>query len=201
MFRAVFRALEDAAVVSSETLCQLYEIHVTLKAFHQDSYKEYMLEADTVQGLCDHYKKHRGGRKWDIKPERATEKVLKDVAETLQDVLEGTSVYRQHQTALGFSVDAAALRKKNSSSVVIMDVDGPSSLMRSLDPANALQAGTASWRVRGAVTLKRRVLQKHGFRICVLTEDIWRLLDDGKEKRDFLRDMLKAAGVSAARLR
>merc|ERR1740123_220830 len=34
LFRAVFRALEDAAVVASETLCQLYEIHLTLKACH-----------------------------------------------------------------------------------------------------------------------------------------------------------------------
>merc|ERR1711959_84075 len=99
--------------------------------------KEYMLEADTVQGLCDHYKKHRGGRKWDVKPERATEKVLKDVSETLQDVLEGATVYRQHQTPLRFSMDAAALRKKNSSAVVVLDVDGPLSLMRSLDPADA----------------------------------------------------------------
>merc|ERR1719310_2288120 len=31
MFKQVFRALEDAAVMASETLCQLYEIHLTLR--------------------------------------------------------------------------------------------------------------------------------------------------------------------------
>mmetsp|Transcript_3160 Transcript_3160/g.5093 ORF Transcript_3160/g.5093 Transcript_3160/m.5093 type:complete len:255 (+) Transcript_3160:3-767(+) len=200
MFRAVFRSLEDAAVVPSETLCQLYEIHITLKAFHYESYKEYILDAETVQGLCDHYKKHKGGRKWEYKPERATEKTHKDVAETLQDVVEGCSVYRQHQTALGFTVDVAALRRKNSSALIVIDVDGPSTLMRSLDPSDARQAG-AAWRVRGAVMLKRRVLQRHGFRIAVVTEDIWRTLEDSKEKRDFLREVMKQAGISADRLR
>jgi len=116
LFRAVFRALEDAAVVASETLCQLYEIHLTQKAFHFDAYKAYELEDDTVQSLRDHYKKHRGGIGRSIKLERTTERVHQDIAETLKEVVEA-SVQQAYQTPLGFVVDVAATRRRSSAAL------------------------------------------------------------------------------------
>ncbi|CAK9055667.1 unnamed protein product [Durusdinium trenchii] len=44
MFRAVFKALEDAPSMPGDTLCQLYEIHLALKAFREDLYGKYELE-------------------------------------------------------------------------------------------------------------------------------------------------------------
>lgn len=200
LFRAVFQALEDAAVVAGETLCQLYEIHLTLKAFHQESYREYELEDDTVQSLREHYKRHRGGAARAVKLERSSERVHSDVAEQLRDVIDA-SVSTGHQMALGFTVDVAATRRKSSQSspFIFIEIDGPHSLVRSLDPMDAVGVGHTS-RVRGAAALKRRVLQKHGFKVGVVNEDEWRTMSKSKEKREFLRDILVKAGVSDDRL-
>jgi len=198
LFRAVFRALEDSALISGETLCQLYEIHVTLKTFHQSAYKAYELEDDMVQSLRDHYKKHRGGKKGgDVKIERSSEKIHEDVAEALRDVVDG-SVQKQYQTGLGFSVDVAVTRRRSSAAVIFVEIDGPQSLVRSLDPLDPSQVGRPS-RVRGAVLLKRRVLQMHGFRQAVITEDAWGMLNN-REKKDLLHEILKTAGVSKDRM-
>lgn len=200
MFRAVFRALEDAAVVASETLCQLYEIHLTLKAFHYDSYSAYELEDDTVQSLRDHYKRHRGGRGRDFKLERTSERIHADVAATLREVVDG-SVHTQYQIPLGFIVDVAVTRRRSSSgsAFALLDIDGPHSLVRSLDPTDTAAIGHTS-RVRGAVALKRNALQRHGFRVAVINEDTWRTLDNDQEKRNFLREVLLSAGVSEDRM-
>jgi len=198
MFRAVFRALEDAAGLSNETLCQLFEIHLALKAFHNESYNAYELEDDTVQSLRDHYKKQRGGAERQFKLERPSEKIHSDVAGILRDVIEG-SVSTQHQTSLGFVVDVAATRRRSSTAFMFLDVDGPHSLVRSLDPMDSTGMGHTS-RARGHVLLKRRIIQKNGFRIAAVTEDGWRALNGDREKREYLRELLKNAGVSQDRL-
>jgi len=170
LFRAAFSALEDAPTIAGETLCQLYEIHLTLRAFRHDLYRPYELEDTAVQSLRDHYKKHKGGRMRESRLERTTEKVQKDIAEVLEDVVDG-QIVRQHQTALGFTVDLAVMRRRSQTAVVLIDVDGPHTLLRSLDPMGAApQLGQYASRVRGAVLLKRRVLQKYGFRLVVLSE-------------------------------
>lgn len=197
LFRAVFRILEDAPVMASDTICQLYEIHIALKAFRQDLYRRYELKEDAVHSLRAHYRKHRGGKQRELRLERATEKIHKDVAETLKQVVDG-AIHRQHQTDLGLAVDVAVRRRRSGSVVVFIELDGPHNLMRSLDPSGQ-QLGQAS-RVRGAVLLKRYLLQKHGFRIAVVSEDLWRTLADGRDKRDLLRELLRHAGVSKARL-
>jgi hypothetical protein len=202
LFRAVFRALEDASVVGSETLCQLYEIHLTLKAFHYESYKAYELEDDTAQSLRDHYKRHKGGSSRHQKLERGSEKVHADIAEVLREVVDA-SVSVAHQTTLGFIVDAAVLRKRGSSSALVMvDVDGPGTMLRSLDPVDAAITGsTQTARVRGGVALKRRLLQKHGGKVTVVNEDDWAAIDSNQHKREHLRDMLLKAGLNEDRLR
>lgn len=200
LFRAVFRALEDAAVVASETLCQLYEIHLTLKAFHQDSYSAYELEDDTVQSLRDHYRKHKGGSGRTTKLERSSERVHADVADILREVIDA-SISTVHQMSLGFTVDVAATKRRSASSspYIFIEIDGPHSLVRSLDPMDAVGVAHTS-RVRGASALKRRVLQKHGFRMGVINEDEWRTMSKSREKREFLREILVKAGVSEDRL-
>jgi len=189
-------------VVAGETLCQLYEVHLTLKAFHQESYREYELEDDTVQSLREHYRRHRGGAGRAVKLERSAERVHADVAEQLRDVIDG-SVSTAHQTALGFGVDVAATRRKGGQQapLALIEIDGPHSLVRSLDPMDAGGVGLGhTSRVRGAAALKRRVLHKLGFHIGVVNEDEWRTMSKSKEKRDFLRELLAKAGVSGDRL-
>lgn len=46
----------------SKPRCQLYEIHLALKAFREDLYGKYELEAGAVQSLRTHYRKQRGGK-------------------------------------------------------------------------------------------------------------------------------------------
>jgi len=198
LFRTVFRALEDANVSASETLCQLYEIHLTLQAFHHSSYKDYELEDETVQSLREHFKKHRGKEK--VKLERSSERIHADVADQLQEVVDA-SISMGHTTSLGFSVDIAVERRKNSKSgpLMCLDIDGASNLMRSLDPQENVGFGQAV-RVRGGMALKRRLLMKNGIKMGVLTEDEWKGLDGDRQKEDQLRRMLKKAGVSEDRL-
>eukprot|EP00927_Polykrikos_kofoidii_P049767 TRINITY_DN43780_c0_g1_i1.p1 TRINITY_DN43780_c0_g1~~TRINITY_DN43780_c0_g1_i1.p1 ORF type:complete len:832 (-),score=195.94 TRINITY_DN43780_c0_g1_i1:81-2576(-) len=198
MFRGVFRSMEDAAVVPGETLCQLYEIHVMLVGLRHDLYKPYELPADTVHSLREHYKKHRGGRMRDYRLDRATEKLHKDVAAALVRVFD-SSTQAQYQTTIGFAADVAALKgKANSEVAVLIEIDGPHTLVQSLDPQGSLQV-TQNFRVRGDVLLKRRVMQQNGFHMAVFSEETWRSLEDGREKREFLRELLRHAGVSCGK--
>lgn len=193
-FRAVFRALEDAAVVSGETLCQLYEIHLSLKAFHHGSYAAYELEDDTAKSLCEHYKKQRSSGCRAVKLERTSERLHSDVSDHLREVLE-CSISMQHSMPLGFTVDVVATKKRNSTPLIYLDIDGPHTIVRSLDPTDG-----RVHRVRADALLRRRVIQKNGFRIASFTEDDWRGMDGSREKREFLRVMLRNAGVSEERL-
>ncbi|CAE7754319.1 PAT14 [Symbiodinium sp. CCMP2456] len=188
MFRAVFKALEDAPTMPGDTLCQLYEIHLALKAFRSDLYGKFELEESAVQSLRAHYKKQRGGKVRDMKLDRSVEKVCKDIADSLQKVVSG-SVSRQHQTELGMAVDIAVSAKRGSKPIVFIEVDGSHSLMKTLDLTGPTTSQIS--RVRGPVLLKRYLLQKHGFRIAVVPEDFWRSLPDSREKRDFLRELLR----------
>lgn len=198
LFQAVFRTLGGAAGAASEAQCQFYEIHITLKAFRPESYVRYELAEDAVQALRSHYKKHRGGKGREVKLERTSEKIHKDMSETLRSVVDGL-VSRQQQTDLGPAVDLAVTRRRGASGLLLgIEVDGPHSLLRSLDPS-APQLGQPM-RVRGAVLLKRHLLQKHGLRLAVVSEDLWRGLADSREKRDFLRELLRNAGVPKDRL-
>lgn len=199
LFRAVFRALEDAPVQASDTLCQLYEIHLTLKAFHQESYSAYELEDDTVQSLREHYRRQRGGSRG-VKPERSSERLHGDIAELLREIVDA-SVSTSYVTSLGFTVDIAAVprasdgrSRRSTPPLILIDVDGPHSLIRSLDPAESVAMGAAS-RVRGTLALKRRALEKNGMRMAVFSEDDWRGLDGARDRKEFLRGLLKKAGV------
>lgn len=193
LFRSVFRALEDAAVMASETLCQLYEIHLTLKAFHQKTYSSYELEDETVQSLREHYRKNKGGS-LRYKLERTSERIHSDVSEVLRQVMDG-SVSTAYQTPLGFTVDLAVMKRRGSSSpIVYLDVDGAQSLVRSLDFLDSSAAANVP-RQRGTVLLKRRILKENGFRIAVITEDQWRSLNSDREKQKLLRSVLEKAGV------
>jgi hypothetical protein len=80
LFRAVFKSLEDSTSVSSETLCQLYEVHLALKTFHNDSYSQYNLEDVTVQGLRAHYKKSKGANGYVLKLDRSSERAHSDIS-------------------------------------------------------------------------------------------------------------------------
>jgi len=201
LFRAVFRALEDAPVQGSATLCQLYEIHLTLRAEHRDTYKAYELEDDTVQSLRTHYIKQGGGGR-NTKLERSTERLHDDVGDLLHDLVEG-SVSTNHVSALGFPVDVAATVKRSKRSkrdkepeepIVFIDVDGVHTLIRSLDPAENAGLGQGS-RIRGLYSLKRRVLAASGMRMVVFSEDDWRALDGSRDRREFLRSLIRRAGV------
>eukprot|EP00913_Durusdinium_trenchii_P001163 g1070.t1 len=160
-----------------DTLCQLYEIHLALKAFREDLYGKYELEESlafaeaAVQSLKAHYRKQRGGKLRDIKLDRPVEKVCKDIADSLQKVV----------TGLGMAVDIA-VTKKGSKPIVFVEVDGSHSLMRTLDLTGPSPSQIS--RVKGPILLKRYLLQKHGFRIAVVPEDFWRSLPDSREKRD-----------------
>eukprot|EP00747_Dinoflagellata_sp_TGD_P046073 gnl/TRDRNA2_/TRDRNA2_144218_c0_seq2.p1 gnl/TRDRNA2_/TRDRNA2_144218_c0~~gnl/TRDRNA2_/TRDRNA2_144218_c0_seq2.p1 ORF type:complete len:733 (-),score=188.91 gnl/TRDRNA2_/TRDRNA2_144218_c0_seq2:75-2180(-) len=198
MFQTVFKTLEGAAVVGGDTLCQLYEIHSKLKAFHFESYKAYELELSTVQTLREHYKKQRGGKRAEQRLDRATDKLHEEVAKILKDVVDG-NVMKQYQTPLAFTVDLGVTRRSKADHIIFFEIDGNRTLMQSLDPSDAKQLGHTS-RVRGDVLLRRRVLQKCGYRLAVINEDFWNTLDGRSEKRDFLREVLKRAGVSKDRL-
>jgi len=103
LFRSMYRALEAAKSVSSEALCQLYEIHRTLEACHNESYKAYELDDDTARGLHDHYKRQKGRIGRHLRSELPTEKISTEVAEVLKSVVDAP-VSVAHQTSLGFSV-------------------------------------------------------------------------------------------------
>jgi len=92
LFRSCFKVFADSLNPTSDCLCQLFEIHTTLKSFRHDMYKKYELQEDIVKRLKSHYKKHRGGKLRETRLDRA-DKVLKDVAGTLKNVVEDSYCY------------------------------------------------------------------------------------------------------------
>lgn len=200
LFQSVCRAARASISVASDFQCMLYEIHVALKAFRPDFYNRYALAGDTVRSLRSQYTKHRGGKGREAKLDRASEKTHRDIAEVLRSIVDD-SVSRQHQLELGFVVDLAVVRRHHgASAVALVEVDGSHSSLRSLDPS-ALRLGRAACRVRSEVLFKRALLQKLGFQVAVVSEELWRSLADVRDKRDLLRDLLKTAGVAKDRLR
>lgn len=187
LFRATCRAAGASPSLSGDAACELYEVHLALRAFRREAYRKYELQGDAVQRLLASYRRHRGGRLRESRLSGASEKIHKDLAEVLRSVAEH-SVARQHQTEAGLIVDVALVSKRSAAVDVAIEVDGPASLLRSLDPPSA-PAGAGS-RVRGAVLLKRHLLQRLGVRVAVVSEDLWRSLGDAREKKDFLRDLL-----------
>merc|ERR1712151_1366799 len=98
------------------------------------------------------------------------------MAETLRQVADCT-VSLAHQTSLGFTVDMAARDRRGSSSApcICIEVDGPQTIVRSLDPTATVNRNLdLTPRVRGAVALKRRVLRQAGHHVIVLDQDEWR---------------------------
>jgi hypothetical protein len=113
--------------------------------------------------------------------------------EALKNVVDGMT-QQEAQSSAGFLVDVLAMPKKGSKALCSIEVDGPQALTRSLDPSDKDQVGQPS-RVRGPSALKRRVLQKAGMKVVVVSEDDWRGLNEDGKKRDHLRKLLKKAGV------
>lgn len=204
-FQAVFGALANSASLTLETMCQLYETHLALKAFCQESYSKYELKGEVVKALRSQYKKCKGGKNREVRLERASEKLHKDMADILRVVVED-SVSRQYQTELGFTVDLAVTKRRGSSTIAVVEVDGPHSLLRALDssttggPHGSSALGGHAPRVRGSVLLKRNLLQKLGVQVVVVSEELWKNLGDSRDRRDLLRDMLRKVGVPKERL-
>lgn len=194
LFRAVFKAMEDAEVVGNDTLIQLYEIHTSLKTFHQGEYAAYELDADAVESLMDHYKANKTGPKKD----RSAERVRSDIAEICREVVDG-SMKQSERTELGFPVDFAVTRRKTGAVLAYLEVDDLQTLTRSLDPSDTGQTASQTSRVRGATALKRRVLRQQGVEVAVVTEDEWRALEESRDKRDCVRNAFKAAGLPSER--
>merc|ERR1711920_118446 len=84
-----------------DALCLLYELHMTLKAIQPERYRYFELGDTEVHALRQHYKKHSGGKGREVRLERASEKVHKDISKSLREVVEGT-ITRQHQMETGF---------------------------------------------------------------------------------------------------
>eukprot|EP00929_Paragymnodinium_shiwhaense_P067087 TRINITY_DN33763_c0_g1_i1.p1 TRINITY_DN33763_c0_g1~~TRINITY_DN33763_c0_g1_i1.p1 ORF type:complete len:900 (-),score=255.74 TRINITY_DN33763_c0_g1_i1:21-2720(-) len=201
LFREAFRALDDASLKRSESLCQLYEIHLALKTYRPEAYRIFELDDETVLNLQDHYRRHRGGAGRYRKLRSSSQAVLAEVFESAQNVVDAT-VQARHQTAAGLWSDIGVVRKRSSSSsspVALLDLDGPSTLLRSLDNVDE-SLSDAEKRVRGTVTLKRRLLSRNGGRLAVVDEDKWSVIDDKRLKRDYLRELLLRAGVGEDKL-
>jgi len=209
LFREFFKTVEEKSRVGGETLCRLYEIHLSFKVFHQDSYRRYELEEATVQNLREQYRRQKGGRSH-AKLERASERVHTDATDLLRDVIDATVSEAYQIPSLGITVDIAAIRRKNSSSppIVTIDIDGPHCLVRSLDPTQTASKGFAAdsvgvgnaTRVNGSTELKRRLLLRNDIRLVVMSEEQWRSLGKDREKTEFLRKLVSRAGVDKSRL-
>lgn len=185
LFRATFKALEKSPTISSDALLQVYECHLALEGERKDDYKRYRIDRDLVEALEDHYKDNRKDER------RCSEKHRNDVASVLKSLVDG-SVHVNHRTSNCLLVDVAALRKRSSTDGFIhVDLDSNTTSVRSLDSD---EVTSASLLVEGAVALRRRILQKAGLRLVTVRESEWRDLDDSKEKRRHLRNLLSNLG-------
>ncbi|CAE8677710.1 unnamed protein product, partial [Polarella glacialis] len=133
----------------------------------------------------DHYRENRKDER------RSTEKHRDDVASVLKGLVEG-SVHVNHRTSTGLLVDVAALRKRSSTDgFVHVDLDSNVTSVRSLDQDDPSEAGFV---IEGAVDMRRRILEKKGLRIVTVRENAWRDMEEPKEKRRHLRNLLSALG-------
>jgi len=185
LFRLMFKALEKQPTISSDSLLHVYELHLVLDAEHKESYYRYRPDSHLIDQLEDHYKECRKDER------RCSERQRNDVASVLKSLVEG-SVHVNHRTSCGLLVDVAALRKRSSTDGFIhVDLDSNITVVRSLDQD---EPTTAALIPEGAVAMRRRILQKHGLRLVTVREADWRDLDDSKDKRRYLRQLLSNLG-------
>jgi len=185
LFRLMFKELERAPMVSADALLQVYEVHLALEAERKDYYSKYRISSENVDKLHDHYRDYRKDER------RCSENQRNDVAAVLKSLVDG-SVHVNHRTSTGLLVDVAALRKRSSTDAFIhVDLDSTVTTVRALDQD---EASASSLITEGAVALRRSVLAKHGLRLITVREAEWRELDDNKDKRRYLRQMLSSLG-------
>ncbi|CAE8607913.1 unnamed protein product, partial [Polarella glacialis] len=185
IFRLLFKALEKLPMISSDSLIQLYECHLALECEHEKAYDRFRMKDEMVKALEDHYRENRKDER------RSTEKHRDDVASVLKGLVEG-SVHVNHRTSTGLLVDVAALRKRSSTDgFVHVDLDSNVTSVRSLDQDDPSEAGFV---IEGAVDMRRRILEKKGLRIVTVRENAWRDMEEPKEKRRHLRNLLSALG-------
>lgn len=183
LFRMTFQQLEQMPQVATDSLCQVYEIHLVLESEHKEAYAKYRIDSDAVLKLCEHYKENRRDSR------RCSTKTRNDVSNVLKSLVEGT-VSANHRTSTGLLVDVAALRKRSSTDGFIhVEIDSAMSVIRALDQE---ENAPAALLIEGPVALRRRILEKHGLIIVTLRENEWRKLDDSREKRRHLRAQLSA---------
>jgi len=185
IIRSMFKVMQRRETVSAEALCQLYECHLVLDVEHKPAYSSYRIDQDELEALQDNYREFRKDER------RCSERQRSDVASALKSLVDG-SVHVNHRTSTGLLVDVAALRKRSSADgFVHVDLDTNVTAVRSLDQDEVTAAAMIT---EGPVALRRRVLQKHGFRLITVRESEWRDLDDSKDKRRYLRSLLSALG-------
>ncbi|CAE7949305.1 unnamed protein product, partial [Symbiodinium sp. KB8] len=187
IFEILLKALRKVPVVPSDALTQLFECHLALETEQKSQYRRFRdrMDQETVEALQDHYREARKDER------RCSDKHRSDVASVLKSLVEG-SVHVNHRTSCGLLVDVAALRKRSSTDgFVHVDLDSNVTFVRSLDHDDPATAGIV---IEGAVALRRRILQKQGLRLVTVRESEWRDLDESKEKRRHLRNLLSALG-------
>eukprot|EP00440_Ansanella_granifera_P033521 gb/GFBE01036371.1/.p1 GENE.gb/GFBE01036371.1/~~gb/GFBE01036371.1/.p1 ORF type:complete len:1050 (+),score=246.33 gb/GFBE01036371.1/:1-3150(+) len=187
ILKALFKALAKVPMITGEALTQLFECHLALESEHKEAYSRFRhkLDEDMLDALQDHYRDSRKDER------RCSEKHRNDVASVLKSLVDG-SVHVNHRTSCGLLVDVAALRKRSSTDgFVHVDLDSNTTSVKSLDQDDPVAAGVV---VEGAVALRRRILQKQGLRLVTVKESDWRELDETKEKRRHLRNILQALG-------
>eukprot|EP00747_Dinoflagellata_sp_TGD_P194031 gnl/TRDRNA2_/TRDRNA2_60964_c1_seq1.p1 gnl/TRDRNA2_/TRDRNA2_60964_c1~~gnl/TRDRNA2_/TRDRNA2_60964_c1_seq1.p1 ORF type:complete len:331 (+),score=57.30 gnl/TRDRNA2_/TRDRNA2_60964_c1_seq1:93-995(+) len=183
LLRLMFQQLKLCPKVKTESLCQLYEVHLVLETEHKDAYATYCMEPDIVQSLLDHYKEHRklAGQ--------CTEKQRDDVAATVKSLVDGP-VRINHRTSTGLLVHVAALRKRSSvDGFIHVELDTPATVITALDQDDAsVGAGI----IEGSVALRRRILQRHGLQLVTVKEKDWGGLEEKKEKKRHIRSLLSS---------
>eukprot|EP00929_Paragymnodinium_shiwhaense_P118540 TRINITY_DN90460_c0_g1_i1.p1 TRINITY_DN90460_c0_g1~~TRINITY_DN90460_c0_g1_i1.p1 ORF type:complete len:1022 (-),score=314.46 TRINITY_DN90460_c0_g1_i1:49-3114(-) len=185
LFKLLFKALTTVPMISTDALLMVFETHLALEADHKDQYSKYAIGYDLVQTLQDHYREHRKDER------RCSERLRNDVASVLKSLVDG-SVHVNHRTSCGMLVDVAALRRRSSTDGFIhVDLDSNVTCVRSLDQEEQSNSVVS---VDGPVSLRRKVLAKHGLRIITVRESEWRGLDDSKDKRRYLRGLLANLG-------
>eukprot|EP00930_Biecheleria_cincta_P026133 TRINITY_DN18473_c1_g1_i2.p1 TRINITY_DN18473_c1_g1~~TRINITY_DN18473_c1_g1_i2.p1 ORF type:complete len:938 (-),score=206.24 TRINITY_DN18473_c1_g1_i2:14-2647(-) len=187
LLKCLFKGLEKAPMIGSDALTLLFEAHLSLEFEHREAYGRFAskMSDDMIDALQDHYRETRKDER------RCTEERRKDVASILKSLVDG-SVHVNHRTSCGLLIDVAALRKRSSTDgFVHVDLDSNVTSIRSLDQDDPASAGMV---IEGAVALRRRILQKQGLRLVTVRESEWRDMDDTKEKRRYLRNLLAAFG-------
>jgi len=190
VFRLTLQELKKHPTVSSDALCQVYEMNMVLDSEFKDVYSRYRISSSIEDSLYTHYKEARKDER------RCSERLRNDIASVLKSLVDG-SVHVNHRTSIGLLTDIAALKKRSSTDGFIhIDLDSVVTVVRTLDQD---EPSPNAVMVEGPVALKRRILAKHGLKLITVREAEWRDLDlaMGKsEKRKHLRQLLSTAGIA-----